>query len=1710
MKRFYKNYSFLFVSTIFILLGLSVEAQRSEFKFQSQSEKEGFQILRSDVSAFRFSHAVPEMAIDAFEANGFSGQVIELNSIYLPSNAGAPNLPSSSRFVAVPHGSKPRLVINSSKKQVIQNIDLLPAAPIPLGNDDEPLKYSKDLTIYNKDAFFPAEPFQISEVQSLRGVDAVTIGITPFQYNPVTKELIVYYDIDAEIIFEGGRGSFGDDRLRSQWWDVIIKDNIINSNVLPEVDYAQRSVEFARNREEGCEYLIIVPNNPVFAQWADSIRVFRQRQGILTKVVNLTEVGGNTVNALESYVNNAYNTWTLPPSAILLLGDFSTNASDGIISHTLNDHPGGYNPYISDHPFADVTGNNLPDIVFARITARNAAELQHMINKFLAYERTPPTSASFYDNPITAMGWQTERWFQLCSETVNGFWEHALGKNPVRQNAIYSGTPGGAWSSNANTSTVVNYFGPNGLNYIPANTSHLTDWGGNATRVNNSINSGAFMLQHRDHGMETGWGEPSYTNNHMGGLTNQDLTFVWSINCLTGKFNYSSESFTEKFHRHNFGALGLIAATEVSYSFVNDAFVWGAYDNMWPQFMPDYGTTPAERGILPAFANAAGKYFLQQSNWPYNTEHKAITHKLFHHHGDAFMTVYSEIPQLLTVSHMPVLLSGLDVFEVTANAGALIAITVNDEIIGSAVSNGSTMQLPIVSQLPGSLVRVTVTLQNYYRYEQIIDCIPPDGPYMIYNSFIVNDANGNNNGFVDYGENIKLDLVMKNVGSESAENVSVTATSVSPDITFVNAAFELGSVAANSTVTLAEALEFNVSSSITDKTNIPVQLTITSATDQWITQFLIPVKAPSFSVGTFTIADPLGNNNNRLDPGETVEITFAASNTGQSDVSDVTGTFLSNSPYLTVSSPVQQLGVISAGQQVLITYTAEVSGGAPIGSVANFGFKIESGAYNGEKSYNAKIGLITEDFETGNFSQFAWTNGGNQPWQITNVLPNNGVYSAKSGTISHNQTSQLLLQYDVGIADSISFFYKVSSETNYDYLRFYINNIQIAQWAGTVDWTKASFPVSAGMKTFKWEYMKDGSVSSGQDCAWVDDIVFPPIITTLAWAGADIMVCPGSDVQLNGTASNYTSLLWSTNGTGSFNNASILDPVYTPSEADQQNGSIVLTLTASGLGTVTDNLELGFYVPIEVDAGIDIATCSTSEEVLLDSATISSPSIVEWHTTGDGTFIDSNTIQAVYLPGLQDVISGSVMLKMIAVDAGECFTASDSLMVTFNPMPEVFAGNSLTICPGESLTLSEATASNHLSLLWTSAGDGSFENPTTLEASYIPGESDIEAGEVELTLTAQGIGDCEEVVSSLILSFYAAPITEAGEDLSVCSGGNISVIENAVASNFNSLLWTSGGDGVFSDPASLQTSYTSGTADDVNGQVMLYLNVYGEGDCAVAIDSLLISIIPLPTISIGNDQSLCFGQEVTVEMTLTGTSPWTVVMAEPDSTHVIESSGHTMTMAPEASMQLAVLSVSDAHCTAQSNEIIWLHVLHTPLQPLAPAGPDSVDFANGLSSTFNLTEIEYAESYNFSLQPENAGSVTVSGMEATISWNIDFRGQAMIKGQAVNMCGLSEWSSAKEVAVKSTIGITELGSQSIQLYPNPTNGLLTLEIKGFESNKLNIHITDLLGRKVFAEAINNETGSVLRQISMEGNEKGLYLVTIDNGEIKVVKKLIIK
>lgn len=936
MKKLVLLFSLLLVPFFSALI------QAQVYNYTDNRFNQGLSLEQQTPSSVSLNFSITQFQLDDTDVDGTLLKSVHMPGVFLPNNEGAPDLPGIGQYVALPHGASPNYKITYSRVETLNNVEIAPAPRIPKENEKGPLFYSKNSLIYSVDKYYPENPVLLSPVTQVRGVDAVIVGVTPFQYNPVTKTLLVYRDLKVEVSFNGGNGQFGENRLRNRWWDPMLRDIFINYNSLPVLDYTNKNISHSETPD--LEYIIITPDNVDFKAWADSIKNFRLTQGIKAGVVTLTEIGGNTTTAIETYINNAYNTWTIPPVAVLLLADYGTGAAtgNGITSPV-------YDNYCkSDHIYADVNSDHMAEIVFARITAQNATHLQTIVGKLLKYDRQPPTNPIFYDKPVTAMGWQTERWFQLCSEIVNGFWQYKLGKHPVRENAIYSGTPGSVWSSNQNTNMVVSYFGPSGTNYIPQTPAHLTDWGGNATRVNNDINQGTFMLQHRDHGMETGWGEPGYTNTNVNALNNTDLPFILSINCLTGKFDYSSECFAEAFHRHQKGAVGLIAATEVSYSFVNDAYLWGFFDNLWPEFMPTMGTAGPVK-VYPSFANVAGKFFLQASNWPYNTSNKEVTYYLFHHHGDAFTSVYSEMPQNLTVTHNPVLLSGETSFTVTADDGALIGLSVNGQLIGSADATGAPVNITIPPQLPGNNLLVTITKQNYYRYATTVQTIPPAGAYVIHESCTITDSSltdmpGNGNGLLDYGESVFVNLCTKNVGTQNASNVTVTLRTSDSLVTITDSTEVYGAINANSSLLKYHAFKFTLSSLVPDKKNVNFTVVASDGANTWTSYFSLLAHAPKLEYVEYALNDSAGNNNGRLDPGETVQLKVKVKNTGTSMAFDVAGEISTANTYITLNTAVQNFGGLDTNAVVEKRFVVTASQSTPAGNPALFNLNI-TGTY---------------------------------------------------------------------------------------------------------------------------------------------------------------------------------------------------------------------------------------------------------------------------------------------------------------------------------------------------------------------------------------------------------------------------------------------------------------------------------------------------------------------------------------------------------------------------------------------------------------------------------------------------------------------------------------------------------------------------------------------------------------------------------------------
>ncbi|MDR0970724.1 MAG: C25 family cysteine peptidase [Lentimicrobiaceae bacterium] len=1617
MKHFFKHFGALFLCSLF--LSTSLLAQNMHYED-----------LR-DGSGIRITLSIDSLQFEEVAYRGESMKEILMSGIFIPNEEGMPNLPRISRYIAIPQGATVAVNMNNATTELLKNVNIAPALRIQAEIEDPVSEYIKNQKVYSENSNYPASPIEVSEYLSVRGVDAVILGITPFQYNPVTQELLVYNNIEIDVRYEGGNNYYGQDRLRSPWFDPILQNVFLNYDKLPKINYSARTV--STRDAEGCEYLIVTPNDPAWLPYAEQIRDYRIQQGINTKIMSLADMGCTTTSQMKSFFHNAYNTWEIPPVAVLLMADHGTDMTKYIPAEVISHSYSG--TCITDNQYADVTGDFLPEMVFARMTASTTAELSILVSKVLEYENTTPCmDANYYKKPITALGWQTVRWFQICSEVVGGYLR-GKGKEPVRINAIYDGIPGSQWSTAQNTPQVVDYFGPNGLGYLPAAPTELGGWtGGTAQDVINAVNSGAYILQHRDHGYEPGWGEPDFTTANIPSLNNVGkMTYVFSINCSTGKFNHGSKCFQEVFQLHqwqgqNAGAVGVLCPTEVSYSFVNDTYTWGVYDLFDPNFMPTYGPYADHSGNwLPAFGNVAGKYFLAQSSWPYNASDKRITYQMFTAHSDAFLRLYTEVPATLDVNHAGALFGGLETYEVTTEEGAFIALTVDNEIIGTAIATIGQTSVPIIPQLPGAQVTLTVTKQDYLRYSETIECIPLDGSYIIYDTHVIRDESGNENGLLDFDENVTLDVSIRNVGNDNSDAVSAVLSTDSPYITITEATADFGIVANNATTTLEQAFAFSVSDDVPNNTKILFNITFDNG-EIFESSFTITAYAPEFEILTCTIDDSQGNGNGRLDAGETATFKFNVINKGGAASAPVTVEMINNSPFVTmVSGNTTEIQTITANETKEITFDITTNPSTPIAHVMNYTLNVESGHYMVAKDFMQKIGLIVETFESGGFEEFEWNNTSSSPWTVVQNEKFEGSYSTKSGNIGNNGNTNLVLTYESGIADTLSFYYKVSSESGYDKLIFYIDNVEKGSWSGSVNWTEAKYAVSAGTHQFKWSYTKDVSQTGGSDCAWIDYIVLPAPNVMIATAGPDLSVCGMNPIEISGFTQNYNTLEWSTSGDGTFDNTTIMNPIYTPGVQDIENETVTLQLTA---------------------------------------------------TKGDEVIVD----------------------EMILTIGKEIEVYSDVLTPLFE------------VCEGETFFNQEFDFVNHTAIQWTTEGDGSFTNASDISGGYIPGVSDIQRGFARIAATASNEGACETTYAFELLIHSIMNLSMETE-LTLCSNNDFEPV-NLQYDQEAYFVWSTTGDGTFEDVNNPESKYIFGNQDKVNGQVSLTLQAETSNNCNPQPVHVAITLLDAPEATfVENSLLVCRGEEAHFEILLSGTPPFTLNFDNLDPITTDENN-FTYTFVPETTTTIKLLSVFDASgCEviySDENQSIYIEVQSVPEKPEKPDGPTELDSYYTPTTTFTKT-VQFADVYNWILEPEESGTISWIDGEAIVTWTPAYRGDAFVSFSIENKCGESQVSDALAINVKSSVGLNDELAKMFTIYPNPTSDVLNIQFNELDETVVTCRIYNMLGELVFEQRLERtSTTDAIEQLHVGGLENGVYIFSLSTSEMQSNKRVVIR
>jgi len=376
--------------------------------------------------------------------------------------------------------------------------------------------------------------------------------------------------------------------------------------------------------------------------------------------------------------------------------------------------------------------------------------------------------------------------------------------------------------------------------------------------------------------------------------------------------------------------------------------------------------------------------------------------------------------------------------------------------------------------------------------------------------------------------------------------------------------------------------------------------------------------------------------------------------------------------------------------------------------------------------------------------------------------------------------------------------------------------------------------------------------------------------TPTASAGADFESCDNTPILLaSATVSGAASVQWSSNGTGTFDNPTLINATYTPSQADVASGSVALTLTVVGIqpcGTANDVVVVTLIPAASVFAGEGNSICSNTPYYVSD-ATVTGATAVSWTHNGLGTLENAETINPTYIPAASE--SGFVHLYVNAIGQLPCGSVTDSLTLKVTPGATANAGNDIASCLSVPVQLNALSVTNYNYLVWTTSGTGSFNSTTIINPVYTPSQADMDAGFVEITLTAGGTSPCGNATDIVRIDFIKAPLANAGPDVIICSIEPYT-IASASAENYTSVIWTHNGKGTLSDPTTLNPTYTPASGE--TGSVELTLTAYGTSACSNMLisDLFVLSINPAIIVNAGADETIATGTSTTLYGTVAG------------------------------------------------------------------------------------------------------------------------------------------------------------------------------------------------------------------------------------------------
>ncbi|MDD5509122.1 MAG: C25 family cysteine peptidase, partial [Bacteroidales bacterium] len=556
---------------------------------------------------------------------------------------GAPDLPKIATSLIIPDLAKMSTRIIASSYKDFENIEVAPSKGVIMRDQDPatvPFQYGK---FYEANEFYPGSLTDTREPFILRDFRGQTVIVYPFQYNPVTKTLRVYYDLTIELYKSGETGlnpllrKSNDRKVQPEFRSLYV-NQFLNSEF---TDYIPTE-EYGR--------ILVLCHGP----FMDSIQPYvkwKRSIGYPTDLVDIATVG-TSASVIKTYIADYYNE-NDDLAFVLLVGDAAqipTYQGSGV---------GGP----SDNAYGYIVGNDhYADVFIGRFSAENSSQVKTQVKRTVAYESNP--------------AWRTDDWYTTVIGVASDLgpgddneddYEHIRNQQLKLLDYTYTMNP--------------EFFdGSQGGNDAPGNPS--------ASQVGTSVNEGSSLMLYCGHGGPTSWTSSGFSNSSVNALTNQGkLPFIWSVACENGKF-MNTTCFAEAWLRASknnepTGAIAFLGST------INQSWdsPMAGQDEMTDILVETYPSN-IKRTFAGISINGCMKMIEQ-----YGTDGKnmADTWTVF---GDPSVMVRTANPDSMLVAHDTLFMVGDTSLSVLCNIpGARVTLTLNDSILATELIPDSVCTL---------------------------------------------------------------------------------------------------------------------------------------------------------------------------------------------------------------------------------------------------------------------------------------------------------------------------------------------------------------------------------------------------------------------------------------------------------------------------------------------------------------------------------------------------------------------------------------------------------------------------------------------------------------------------------------------------------------------------------------------------------------------------------------------------------------------------------------------------------------------------------------------------------------------------------------------------------------------------------------------------------------------------------------------------------